>query len=184
MSDQPEIRDFTNEMIEHLKAQFVGYEVYQPLTVYKDNTSEHWGVKTGTELRARGSAKVNEYQSHSGSIKRVSLQNYNMWFADLKVVFRYTSITTGETWAYPGGIVIDYPWGELKPQGTIIATLQLQQSTGAVHLDVQVDNDHDDNPGYFIRDRVVPLSIGKLDALMESFTGISIGQFKEFQRRK
>jgi hypothetical protein len=183
MADQPEIKDFTNEMIEHLKA-FVGHEVYQPLTVYKDETSDNLGFKVGKELRARGSARINEYQSHTGSIKRISVQNYNMWFADLKIVYRYTSQTTGETWGYPGGVLLDYPWGDLHPQGTIVATLQLQQSSGAVHLEVQVDADHDDNPGWFIRDRVVPQTIGKLDALMENFTGISIGQLKEFKKRK
>jgi hypothetical protein len=175
---QPTITDMTDSAITFLKNQFVGHEVFQPLTTWEDNTKTvnlpFGSVTAGNQIKAKGSAKVTSYQSHTGNLQRVTFDNFNIWIADLVVVFRYTSKTHGEMWYWPGGLFENNVWDDVHPQGDLVVHLTLQQSSGAIHLEVRVDPDHDDNPGHFIRDRVAIQTIAKLDAVLEQFTGISI----------
>lgn len=171
------MEDFTDRVIEFLKERFPGYEVHQPLTTFINNTTERLGVKFGDEIKARGSVRVGDFDRHEGTLKRIQVQSHTFWFTEpyLKISFHYTSKTSAERWLWPGGLIVDHPWGNSQPEGILSGTLHMVPQEGAVlHLGATAKGGHDDRPNNFIADRVAPQTLGKLDALLEEFTGISI----------
>ena len=163
--------DFTNQIIDFIKTRFVGHEVYRGLTTIDRNVN---GLGIGTELKARGSAKITDFSSFEGSVKRIQVSNYIFWIADpfFKTTYRYQGQTSAELWTVPGGAIVDHPWGDVHPRGTIISTLVMKlQEQITLHLEYQVDPEHDDRPGHFLRDYVVPLTTDKLELIIEEFTG-------------
>lgn len=171
------MEDFTQQLLAFLLNRFVNHEVHQPLMTFIDDTRDILGVRTGSRIMARGSARIDALLSHEGTLKRVQAAHLNVWLTDpfLKVTFKYVGQTQGETWIEPGGIFVDHPWKNAQPAGIVTAILTLTpQRNSGLRLEVTPDAGHDDRPNNFIKDKVVPQTIGKLDALLEEFTNTII----------
>ena len=174
----------TDELLERLKNEFVGYQIEQPLMAYIDNTAitdlgPFGSVTSGNKIMARGSCKISSLTGHTGEIKLKidDDDSSQFWktYPTLNLEFRYESWTHGERWLYPGGAFVDNVWDNSYPQGTIRAVFSLQpQQNGKLRLEIAVDPDHDDRPGHFIRDRVAPLLVNKLDWIVENMTNTSV----------
>ncbi|TXT38610.1 MAG: hypothetical protein FD138_302 [Planctomycetota bacterium] len=172
------MEDLTNEAVDFMKQRLPGHEVHQPLKTFQDNTSTNFlGVRTGNEIKAKGRAKVSNYISHSGSIKRLQAGNFTLWITEpfLKITFKYTSQTHGERWIWPGGIFVDNVWNDVHPEGTVTAVLtMIPQQNAVLRLELTVESGNDDRPNNFIKDHVAPQLLGRIDSLLEEFTGKSI----------
>ena len=171
------ITDFTDRVIEFLKTRMVGHDVQQSLKTIEDHTETVLGVTGGWELKARGSAEVTSLQSHTGSLKRVEFGSFTIWVTEphLKLVVRYKGNTNAEKRSVPGGAIFDRPWVNSKPKGTYTAILKMEAATNAVlAIENDIDEDHNDRPGRFIRDHVARKFQAKIDNLLEEFTGKDI----------
>jgi hypothetical protein len=180
----PDVVDRTQDFLNKVRNEFVGYQVEQPLTTYIDNTTEigpNWPpgskIRTGNEIKARGWCKIETLASSTGQLQSISVPGIGaqFWLANLTVDFRYQSWTHGERWLWPQGIFVDNVWNDISPQGTIRAILTMQaMRNGVLRLECMVDPNHDDDPGHFIRDRVAPKVVARLDFLAENFTGVHV----------
>jgi hypothetical protein len=170
--------DVTNDLVSFLKQRLIGYDVHQPLkTIDRDVTSVPFGGEVGSEIKARGSAEITEFVGHIGTLAKIEVGNYRIWATDPHFIFtlRYRGSTGSERRTVPGGAVIDKPWGDIHPKGSLKATLFMRpQHNAELKLEVDVDADHNDRPGHFVRDHVVRKVIDKIDGLLEEFTGVSV----------
>lgn len=170
----------TNEVISFLKERLPGFEVHQPMTTFEDNTNKDLlGNKYGNRVMAKGYAKVLGFSAATGSVKtvRIPSSDLNLWITDpfLKFTFAFTSQTRGERWIEPGGILTDILWGDVHPEGSVTAVLTMApQKNATLRMEISVDTGNDDRPNRFIKERVAPLLIGRIDTLLEEFTGTSI----------
>lgn len=169
--------DMTDKVIAFLKARFPGFEVVQPLATIEDKTKKIAGVKSGSQIKARGSAQAGNLISHEGSLQLLSVAGLNIWFTDphLKITFSYTSTTHAERWVWPGGAKVDNVWDSLHPAGTITSVLHMKpQKSAILHLETTVHAGNDDRANSFVKDRIVPQMFDKLDALFEEFTKVTV----------
>ena len=175
------IVDKTDELIEKIKNEFLNHTVDQPITTYIDETSEHgppWArVTTGYKIKAKGWCKAVAIGASTGTLQAIAIPGLGgtFWLANLTLEFRYESWTRGEKWVWPGGIYVGYEWENLHPKGTVKLILGMEpQRNGRLRLECMVDADHDDRPGHFIRDRVAPHFINRIDSIIENYTGVSV----------
>jgi hypothetical protein len=178
------IVDRTQDFLNKIRNEFINHQVDQPLTTYIDDTQDVGPnfppgakVRTGTEIKARGWCKITSIGSTTGALQSVTVPGIGtqFWISDLVINFRYASWTHGEKWVWPGGAFVNNEWNDLHPQGSVKAILSMQpQRNGVLRLECSVDPDHNDRPGHFIRDRVAPQMISRLDFLTENFTGVSV----------
>jgi hypothetical protein len=175
--DNDFVEDYTTQVIEFLKSRFPGHEVFQPLSTWQDNTREDLGVKTGNEIKAKGTSRIGDFVSAEGAFKRIDVANFTLWVTEphLKFTFRFKSDTHGEKWMWPGGLFAENVWDSVHPEGTITGVLRMIPTKNAVlRLEISVDPGNADAPNDFVKNRVVPLHLGKLDALLEEFTAKDI----------
>jgi hypothetical protein len=145
---------------------------------FSDNTSSTILGKSGTEIKAKGWARVSELTSFSGRLIQDEFRGNRVWITDaLRMVFKYDAWTRGELWAWTAGasIFTGNEWGDVNPAGQIVAGLSMDfQRNGVLTWSISVDPGHDDRPNNFIKDIVATRLLGTLDNLTENFTGVEI----------
>lgn len=175
--------DKTNELLDRVRNEFVGYQIEQPTVTYQDNTTTIntplGTVRTGNQIKARGSCKVVALTGNSGAFKlKIDDEDGSQYwktYPTMVMDFHYESQTHGERWIWPGGVFSENVWDDIHPKGSIRAIVTMQpQHNGKLHLEITVDPDHDDDPGHFIRDRVAPGLINRLDWILENMTNTAV----------
>ena len=164
----------TDDFVNYISSQFQNYPVDRGLTKIEDHTNR-FGF--GYEVRARGNAQIQTLVERSGEIFKVTGipgLSYPLWSTEsLVMVFSFTSWTQAESWTVPGGARVDYPWRSLRPSGKVRYILRTATLVSLELNDIVFDT-HDDRPNNFVRDYVVPLFTGKLDNLIEAYTGMNV----------
>jgi hypothetical protein len=170
--------DRTADYINHMKAHFTGFQQDQPLMTVEDNTSVHFGVRTGNKLMARGSVKIGNMVFNQGTMQSIDLPvaPFVLWVADLTMVFQYQGNTHGERWLFPvpGGFV-NNEWDNISPGGTLTLHLKfVPGQNGQMAVSATVEVGHDDRPNNFVKN--IALGTARIAAqLTQGFTGQAVG---------
>ncbi|MGG0536671.1 hypothetical protein [Priestia aryabhattai] len=171
----------TEEFAKYVNDRVVNKTKDQDLMTWRDNTD---GNGNGNKLKAKGDAKIDSAESHEGEVQKLVFtgqEQYNLWKFNLKLTYRYSSTTHGETWtcAFNKCTTTNNEWGEVHPKGTIIATFySVPQQNLEVKLDVVTDPDHDDRPGKFIQEQVATKFREDICKAAEEFTGLNIANLQ------
>lgn len=170
--------DRSEEYRGHLNSQYLNTRADQSLMSFIDNTKSSPIGKYGTEIKAKGWARVAEFSSFSGRLIQDEFRGNRVWITDsLRMTFRYEGWTRGElwTWVAGGSSWSGDEWGDINPAGQIIAGLSMDfQRNGVLTWSITVEPGNDDRPNRFIRDVVATKLLGTLDNLTEMFTGVEI----------
>lgn len=87
--------------------------------------------------------------------------------------FLFHKLTQAESWTVPGGAVVDNPWKSLHPTGKIKYIIRTV-TVASLELNEIVFDTADDRPNNFIKNYVAPLFTGKLDNIIEGYTGMNV----------
>jgi len=121
--------------------------------------------------------KVGELISTSGTIQNFQAGPHTIWFTEppFQAVFKYTSQTQADKIVFPGGLLVDHPWNDLHPQGTLKFTLMVvPQLNAGLLLEVTVEPGHPDDPNEFVSKRIAPQVVAKIDAILENHMNIQV----------
>jgi hypothetical protein len=170
--------DRTADYISHMKAHFTGFQQDQSLMTVDDNTSVHFGVRTGDKLMARGSVQIGEMVFNQGTLQVIALPvaPFSLVVADLTMIFHYKGNTHGERWVFPvpGGFV-NNEWDNISPEGTLTIHLKyVPGQNGQMAVSATVQSGHDDRPNNFVKNLALGTA-GTAAQLTQGFTGQSVG---------
>ncbi|PPK77492.1 hypothetical protein BXY41_11630 [Lacrimispora xylanisolvens] len=173
--ERTEEKVVTKEFVDFMNSKILNASVKKDLTTYKENL-DRFG--NGNKIMAKGEGHIEKFVANNGYVKKILIENkYYLWYFDLDISYQYTSTTHGEYWACALGkcTFLNNEWGSVHPKGIMKARFVAEPSKNLqVKLEIQVDPDHNDNPGHFVRDRVIPLFREQVMNAAEEFTGLII----------